>query len=82
MIVIYSVLILLYIKCQGLTGYAGGSRVGKDGTVCYHNTLRKSEYGDMGHSEVVNLKLPIASVPSFAKEYFHLFRNGDRPDRV
>jgi hypothetical protein len=69
-------------QLTSLTGYAGGSRVGSDGTVCYHNLQGKSVYGELGHSEVVNLKLPRSAVIPFAKEYFHLFKNGDRPDRV
>ena len=68
-------------------GYAGGSRVGKiDGQpgsarVCYHNLQGVADYGSLGHGEVVAVDVPENKVKDFAKEYFSLFRNGDRPDR-
>lgn len=69
----------MFIKA--LAGYAGGTKTGNDGTVCYHNMQMKSDYGSLGHGEVVGMKLPSESIKDFAKEYFSLFYKGDRPDR-
>ena len=68
-------------------GYAGGNRVGAidgqpgKGRVCYHNLQGVADYGSLGHGEVVAVDVPAEKVQDFAKEYFSLFRNGDRPDR-
>ncbi|GMH63459.1 hypothetical protein TrRE_jg4257 [Triparma retinervis] len=63
-------------------GYAGGSKAGSGGCVCYHNLAMKDEYGKLGHCEVVNLKIPKSSFSSFCDIYFSLFdQNGDRPDQ-
>lgn len=64
-----------------MAGYAGGTKTGNDGTVCYHNLQLKSDYGSLGHGEVVGMKLPPESVKDFVKEYFSLYYKGDRPDR-
>ena len=75
----------LYSFCrlqQSLAGYAGGLKTGNDGTVCYHNPLGKSEYGKLGHTEVVNLDIPEDKLVDFAKTYFAQFKGGDRPDKV
>eukprot|EP00980_Cylindrotheca_fusiformis_P001755 scaffold405_cov132-Cylindrotheca_fusiformis.AAC.7 len=64
------------------TGYAGGKAGSKDGKVCYHNALKISDYGSLGHAEVVSLKIPSTVFPEFAKEYFALFNDkGYRPDQ-
>ena len=42
----------------------------------------KSDYGSLGYGEVVGMKIPKDSINSFANEYFSLFKDGDRPDRV
>ena len=34
-------------------GYAGGTKTGPNGSVCYHNALFRDDYGKMGHGEVV-----------------------------
>lgn len=77
------------------TGYAGGSRYGKvnknsgnpgqkfangERQVCYHNLMGVSDYGDLGHGEVVELKIPSSSFDGFVDTYFSLFVNGNRPD--
>lgn len=41
----------------------------------------KSDYGSLGHGEVVGMNIPKESIKDFAEEYFSLFKNGDRPDR-
>jgi hypothetical protein len=67
-------------ECTALAGYAGGKKVGKDGTVCYHNFLGQSDYGKLGHSEVVALTIPDQKLESIARAYFDLFVNGERVD--
>jgi hypothetical protein len=67
-------------ECTALAGYAGGKKVGKDGTVCYHNFLGQSDYGKLGHSEVVALTIPDQKLESIARAYFDLFVNGERAD--
>jgi peptide methionine sulfoxide reductase MsrA len=63
-------------------GYAGGKSGAKSGKVCYHNALKVSDYGALGHAEVVGLKIPPSTFPDFAKEYFALFNEqGYRPDQ-
>jgi hypothetical protein len=70
-------------ELTSLAGYAGGNSVGNKGRVCYHNLLGADEYGNLGHGEVVGMKLPSDKIGEFAKEYFSLFdSNGDRPDKV
>jgi len=64
------------------TGYAGGTGGAKDGKVCYHNSKRVSDYGSLGHAEVVRLRIPPSSFPQFCEEYAKLFdKNGSRPDQ-
>ncbi len=71
-------------------GYGGSTKVAKNpnrpddksGVVCYHNLMGVGDYGSLGYGEVVGMDLPKNEdvVRGFAKEYFSLFRNGDRPD--
>lgn len=68
-------------ELTSLAGYAGGKATG-NGKVCYHNLQGIAEYGDLGHGEVVNLKVPEETVGAFAQQYFDLFgADGDRPDK-
>jgi len=54
----------------------------KDGKVCYHNAAQISDYGSLGHAEVVHMRIPPAAFPLFAAEYFALFDSkGNRPDQ-
>jgi peptide methionine sulfoxide reductase MsrA len=63
-------------------GYAGGIGGAKNGKVCYHNAAKVSEYGTLGHAEVVSLTITESSFAQFAQEYFALFSNdGLRPDQ-
>lgn len=65
------------------TGYAGGKAAALDGKVCYHNGKGISDYGKLGHAEVVHLRIPSSSYKEFAIEYTKLFdRNGYRPDQL
>jgi len=63
------------------TGYAGGSKLDKEGRVCYHNFQNIADYGKMGHGEVVGMSIPEKSIVDFAKVYFSLF-NPTTKDRV
>ena len=63
-------------------GYAGGKAGAKDGKVCYHNAAGISDYGSLGHAEVVRLKIPSSKFPEFCVEYCNLFsKDGYRPDQ-
>jgi len=53
-----------------LSGYAGGTQVGSKGRVCYHNRQAAPDYGQMGHTEVVNVSFPEGKVGEFARAYF------------
>eukprot|EP00438_Fugacium_kawagutii_P015537 Skav211010 [mRNA] locus=scaffold134:4239:5111:+ [translate_table: standard] len=57
-------------EVTGLSGYAGGTEVGGNGEVCYHNRAMAPDYGRMGHTEVVNVSVPEEKVGDFAKAYF------------
>ena len=64
-------------------GYAGGGQGALDGKVCYHNGKRVSDYGSLGHAEVVRLRIPPGSFADFAAVYAGLFdKNGYRPDQA
>lgn len=64
-------------------GYAGGKAGSKNGKVCYHNALSISDYGSLGHAEVVSLKIPPSKFPEFVTEYCNLFsEQGYRPDQM
>ena len=56
-----------------IAGYAGGTKVGKDGKVCYHNMAFDSDYGKLGHTEVVAVRVPEDSVEGFVEAYISLF---------
>jgi hypothetical protein len=62
------------------TAYAGGTQVGEDGLVCYHNMRSTADYGEMGHAEVVALRIPAASFASFAARFWQLCPGGRRQD--
>lgn len=63
-------------------GYAGGKAGAKFGKVCYHNAAQISDYGSLGHAEVVQLKIPASKLADFVVEYCDLFnQQGYRPDQ-
>lgn len=63
-------------------GYAGGRAGSKDGKVCYHNAKDVSDYGKLGHAEVVSVRIPSSKFGDFAAEYCKLFdKDGFRPDQ-
>lgn len=50
--------------------------------VCYHNARSVSDYGDLGHGEVVGMRIPPSKFGAMADEYFKLFdEKGRRPDQ-
>lgn len=64
-------------------GYAGGTKTGSEGRVCYHNFQGLADYGKLGHGEVVGMRLPEKSIGEFAKVYFSLFApNGGKLHRT
>ena len=70
-------------QLTSLAGYAGGNAGAKAGKVCYHNAAMISDYGSLGHAEVVAMRIPPSSFGAFAKEYFALFdAKGNRPDQL
>lgn len=69
-------------KVTSRAGYAGGNLGMKDGKVCYHNLAMVSDYGKLGHAEIVSLRIPSSKFKDFAIEYCKLFKNGLRPDQA
>lgn len=64
-------------------GYAGGKAGALNDKVCYHNALSISDYGSLGHGEVVRLQIPPSKFSDFATEYCNLFsEQGYRPDQA
>lgn len=61
-------------------GYAGGTRVGPGGLVCYHNMMNKADYGSLGHAEVVSLTVPRAAFGNFTAKFWHECGGGLRRD--
>mmetsp|Transcript_64418 Transcript_64418/g.123980 ORF Transcript_64418/g.123980 Transcript_64418/m.123980 type:complete len:333 (-) Transcript_64418:75-1073(-) len=69
-------------ELTSLVGYAGGLGGARDNKVCYHNALGASDYGSLGHAEVVRMLVPPSKFLPMAEEYVKLFdRNGSRPDQ-
>jgi peptide methionine sulfoxide reductase MsrA len=60
-------------QVTAISGYAGGIQGAKDNKVCYHNPFGVSDYGQLGHAEVVQLDIPESALPRFAQKYFSLF---------
>ena len=64
-----------------IAGYAGGTKVGKDNKVCYHNALFDSDYGSLGHTEVVAVRVPSDRLLFFCEQFLNLFNSkGVRAD--
>jgi len=69
-------------ELTSFVGYAGGLGGARDNKVCYHNALGASDYGSLGHAEVVRMLVPPSKFLPMAEEYVKLFdRNGSRPDQ-
>ena len=62
------------------TGYAGGTRVGENGLVCYHNPEHVAVYGELGHAEVVTISVPESRFGAFVARYWKLCPRGERHD--
>jgi len=54
-------------------GYAGSLRTGPRGTACYHNSHNFSDYGALGHGEVVEVDVPLNSLHAAFEVYFGSF---------
>eukprot|EP00930_Biecheleria_cincta_P030040 TRINITY_DN20848_c0_g2_i1.p1 TRINITY_DN20848_c0_g2~~TRINITY_DN20848_c0_g2_i1.p1 ORF type:complete len:317 (+),score=50.91 TRINITY_DN20848_c0_g2_i1:41-952(+) len=54
-------------EVTALAGYAGGTSAGAKGEVCYHNNRNAPDYGDMGHTEVVNVVIPEEKLGDLSK---------------
>lgn len=57
-------------ELTALTGYAGGTHTSQDGRVCYHSMTGVSDYGMLGHAEVVSLELPDGAAAQVAATFF------------
>jgi len=66
-----------YKQITALVGYAGSTRKGKDGSVCYHQPDLSSDYSLLGHTEVVQVALDGPSKKdqfrALVREYFRGF---------
>ena len=75
-------------ELSSLAGYAGGTKVGADvknpviqrSPVCFYNVKVSEEYGKLGHSQAVGLKIPRGQFSNFASEYFKLINDGAEQD--
>lgn len=58
-----------------ISGYAGGKPPPTENELCYHNELSQSDYGELGHAEVVQVSLPdmTDSLRAAAEIYFSDF---------
>merc|ERR1712172_394791 len=69
-----------------VSGYAGSKNYfGEQHAVCYHNPKNFSDYGMLGHAEVVQIHIPQESVAAAFGVYFSRFisldnNSWDRPD--
>ena len=62
-----------------VVGYAGGND--REKQPCYHNLWRVNDYNDLGHTEVVLVRVPPAKLTALLRYYFtQLLVNGDRVD--
>jgi peptide methionine sulfoxide reductase MsrA len=69
------------LELNSRCGYAGGTRLGSGGKVCYHNARGVADYGKLGHAEAVAMRIPPSALPDFAKLYFSLFVAYNLPGR-
>jgi len=60
-------------EVTAVSGYAGGTKLGDSGRVCYHNPQGIADYGRLGHAEVVQVKVPASKVGSFSSKFFSIF---------
>jgi hypothetical protein len=59
-----------------VAGYAGSQMSGSiasGGSLCYHNSQNISDYGLLGHAEVVQLRVPLNSLVDAFRTYFSSF---------
>merc|ERR1719198_687619 len=62
-------------------GYAGGTKVGPGGELCYHNVKNEADYGKLGHAEVASMEIPEDAFAAFADAFWVGCPNGLREDQ-
>merc|ERR1712167_119918 len=60
-------------QLTAIQGNAGSKKVGEKGSACYHNDANYSDYGLMGHAEVVEVLVPLDNVAEAFSVYFGSF---------
>ena len=69
------------IDLSSRVGYAGGSKVGKKGGVCYHNLSRVDDYGKNGHCEVRFLRTDVSMLHVLSILGFSVLSSNKHIDR-
>mmetsp|Transcript_23679 Transcript_23679/g.67427 ORF Transcript_23679/g.67427 Transcript_23679/m.67427 type:complete len:252 (+) Transcript_23679:85-840(+) len=72
-------------QLTAVQGYGGSAKTGKHGSACYHNAANYSDYGILGHAEVVEVVVPLDYLEQAFNVYFGSFMQFDegqwsRPD--
>lgn len=72
-------------QLTAIQGYGGSTKTGKHGSACYHNAANYSDYGNLGHAEVVEVVAPLDYLEQAFTVYFSSFVQFDegqwsRPD--
>jgi len=72
-------------EVTSLAGYAGSSRAGPDGQLCYYNDQNISYYAALGHAEATQVQVPDDSLEAAFSVFFGAFTSFvpgvfDRPD--
>jgi peptide methionine sulfoxide reductase MsrA len=62
-------------------GYAGGTKLGPGGEICYHNDKNESVYADLGHAEIASMEIPEDAFAAFANAFWTGCPNGLREDQ-
>jgi hypothetical protein len=68
-------------KITSRAGYAGGTKVGPGGEICYHNEKNEADYGKMGHAEIASMEIPEDVFSAFADAFWTGCPNGLREDQ-
>lgn len=72
-------------QLTAIQGYGGSTKTGNHGSACYHNAEGYSDYGALGHAEVVEVVVPLDYLQQAFVVYFGSFVQFDegqwsRPD--
>ena len=60
-------------ELTSVTGYAGSTKLGAGGKVCYHNGQDIGDYSELGYAEAVALEVPTSSLVDLFSVYFKSF---------